>query len=160
MRWLPVPGYEGRYDVSDTGQVRSLISTRNLPVPRPHKANPNSSGYLALRLSDGQTTRTRLVHHLVLLAFVGPRPEGTEARHRNGRQTDNSVANLSWESHSVNMQDRVEHGTHRSRNTGKTVCDNGHAYTPENTYTGPNGWRQCRTCRNRAKRDHYRRSKA
>lgn len=52
------------------------------------------------------------VHHLVLLAFVGPRPPGMLARHFPDRTpTNNSLANLSWGTNSQNQMDRVTHGT-------------------------------------------------
>jgi hypothetical protein len=49
-------------------------------------------------------------HRLVLLAFVGPPPDGTEACHNNGIADDNRPENLRWDSHYANNQDRKRHG--------------------------------------------------
>ena len=54
---------------------------------------------------------TRYVHHLVLLAFVGARPPGTEARHLDGDPTNNAPENLAWGTHQENFMDCVKHGT-------------------------------------------------
>jgi hypothetical protein len=51
------------------------------------------------------------VHRLVLDAFVGPCPEGMEARHLNGNSMDNRLENLAWSTHAVNMADKFRHGT-------------------------------------------------
>lgn len=50
------------------------------------------------------------VHHLVLFAFIGPRPEGKECCHNNGNGFDNRVENLRWDTHLNNMEDRLRHG--------------------------------------------------
>lgn len=53
----------------------------------------------------------RQVHQLVLEAFVGPRPDGTEACHNNGTRTDNNLANLRWDTRKSNHADKKKHGT-------------------------------------------------
>lgn len=53
----------------------------------------------------------RLIHRLVLEAFVGPCPEGMEVAHRNGDPSDNRLDNLRWSTPVDNQADRVEHGT-------------------------------------------------
>ena len=55
-----------------------------------------------------------LVHHLVLRAFVGPRPDGTECCHEDGDPTNNAVANLRWDTPEGNWADRKRHGRARS----------------------------------------------
>lgn len=52
------------------------------------------------------------VHHMVLDAFMGERPEGTEARHGDGDSTNNRLDNLSWATHVDNESDKDRHGTH------------------------------------------------
>lgn len=98
--WRPVPGFENQYRVSNFGQVFSVRSGR---VLRPGRM---SSGHLSVSLGRGNTV---CVHALVLLAFVGDRPEGKEARHINGVPADNALSNLEWATRSRNAQDKKWH---------------------------------------------------
>lgn len=148
-RWVAVAGYEGMYEISDAGRVRSLdrldaqgnnISGRILrPDRRP-------SGHLRVTLCRESTTRRFWVHRLVLETFVAPMPAGTEACHNDGNPANNTPGNLRWDTKSANARDRRRHGTDsRAR---RTHCPSGHEYTEENTYLhGPSRtWRSCRTC--------------
>lgn len=151
--WRPVVGYEGCYEVSDRGRVKSLTrlvpskagSTRTSPG-RLLATPPTKGGGGYPRVSLGSNTNTRFVHLLVLEAFVGPRPEGMEGCHNDGNPANNRLDNLRWDTHSSNISDAVQHGTHT--NASKTHCPQGHPKTPENTYIAPKrGERQCRICR-------------
>lgn len=118
--WKPVVGAEGYYEVSNLGRVRSvsrLVRHSNLKDLRPAKgrvlklkAYPN--GYLFVSLSQGGAVKERQVSHLVLEAFVGPRPKGYNACHNNGNQKDNRLVNLRWDSTINNAGDKRAHGTH------------------------------------------------
>jgi hypothetical protein len=131
--WRPVVGYEGRYEVSDLGRVRSLDRTvwRDGPYRR-HQVtyrgrvravHQQEKGYVGLCLwKDGQTHSCR-VHQLVLEAFVGPCPEGMEALHGNGVRHDNRRINLRWGTPAENAADRVRHGTTPGANGH---CKRGH----------------------------------
>lgn len=114
-KWLPVVGFEGLYEVSDMGRVRSLDRLRAngklLMRGRVLKPHPNSkSGYLNVVLSRG-TKLTRLVHSLVLRAFVGPCPEGMECCHDDGNSGNCKLSNLRWDTHKNNNADKSRHGT-------------------------------------------------
>jgi len=112
--WKPVPGYEGLYEVSDLGRVRSL--------PRPGGNNRTYGGkiikgvvktpaYEVVALSRyGTETRYR-VHNLVALVFIGPRPPGQEVRHGPNGRLDNSLANLCYGTRAENAKDRTRDGT-------------------------------------------------
>lgn len=143
--WKPVPGYEGHYEVSDQGRVASLKwGKRRILKPSLR------SGYRAVHLSSGNVAKHLPVHRLVLLAFIGEPGPGEEACHGPNGDSDNSLANLRWGTHSANMLDRVEHGTHpKIRNSH---CPNGHEYSGDNLYVSPSGWRVCRACRNAVER--------
>lgn len=161
-QWLPVVGYEGLYEVSDHGMVRSLDTVKVDSLGRTrrgtgkilsHDTKPNK--YIYVNLKDKPRNRRAYVHHLVLEAFIGPRPEGHEACHNNGDRTDNRLANLRWDTVSENRLDIARMGRHNEGS--KPRCDNGHPFTDENTtYYGPgNRWRRCRSClatRQRSKR--------
>ena len=103
--WRDVPGFEGRYMVSDQGRVRSLLSGKMLALA------PDRGGYLLVCLvtSPGKH-KTAKVHHLVLSAFVGPKPPGHIARHRDGVRTRNVLSNLAWGTAQENADDRRAHG--------------------------------------------------
>lgn len=72
------------------------------------KQQENPDGYLRVSLyRRGQKRITRYVHRLVLLAFVGPCPDGMEACHGIGGSKDNRVDNLRWDTPSANVSDRI-----------------------------------------------------
>src|SRR5579863_5563618 len=109
--WLPIPGYEGFYDVSDLGRVRSLPrqgirSRHSTVILRPMLRHGYATVYL---MRDGSRT-TCYVHRLVLLAFVGPCPPGQETRHGPGGKSDNRLANLCWGTPPENWADKVRDG--------------------------------------------------
>lgn len=156
--WRSVVGYEGFYEVSDFGRVRSVDrlvrngrSGKRLRLGQEMRPYEVDEGHLRLCLRRDGRTRNRFVHHLVLEAFVGPCPDGLEACHGNGVPSDNRLSNLRWDTRSSNALDRVDHGrdNHRSR----TSCPDGHEYTPENTLMD-RGRRRCREC-NRIKCSDY-----
>lgn len=151
--WRPVVGFEGYYEVSDYGQVRSVDRTvqysdgrvRRYPAQElsatPHG---NHCGHLSVSLSRNGRSRGYLVHQLVLRAFVGPPPAGMESLHDNDMPTDNRLLNLSYGTRSDNTRDQVRNGRHNQ--ASKNKCVNGHEFTAENTYRRPSGGRRCRTC--------------
>jgi len=73
---------------------------------------PNDiNGYKQVQLRMNGKRLMKLVHVLVLEAFVGPRPHGKESAHWNGVRDDNRISNLRWATRSENNKDRVRHGT-------------------------------------------------
>lgn len=148
-RWRPVRDFEGLYEVSDLGRVRSLDRIRSSGMPlrgRVMSTKPRSDGYVPVTLwSRGQRT-VRLVHRVVLDSFVGPRPGQADAMHADGSRSNNSLPNLSWGTRSENINDQVRHGAHG--NASKDLCPSGHPYSGDNLYVYPGrAHRGCRTCR-------------
>jgi hypothetical protein len=102
--WKDVPGYEGQYQVSNEGRVKSFRRRKDGVLLAPGRM---PGGHLSVSLGRG---RSRCVHELVLLAFVGPRQPGQECLHGNGNPSDNHLANLRWGTRSENLRDKVLHG--------------------------------------------------
>lgn len=120
--WKPVVGYEGLYEVSDQGRVRSLPRVvenkgrwkrcKSRVHGRMLDPTQDDSGRLSVMLSRDGKARRYKVHRIVLNTFVGPRPPGMECRHFPDRdQKNNRLTNLSWGTHIENELDKVVHGT-------------------------------------------------
>lgn len=152
-RWLPISGFEGVYEVSDLGRIKSLPRSR-VPVDRILKPFANGSGHLLVDLRVNGQRHTVQVHLQVLGAFVGPTPAGMECRHLNGDPADNRLANLQYGTRSENTFDSVLHGTHPSSRV--THCPQNHEYTEDNTYVNPRlpRSRTCRVCMRQAQKDY------
>lgn len=158
-RWLPVVGYEGLYEVSDQGRVKSLerkVAYKDGRVrvnpARLRNPKPRPDGRLQLKMvHPDKPDRNVLLHRMVLEAFVGPCPEGMECLHENDNPQDNRLVNLRWGTRSENQADRVRNGLHH--NARKTHCKYGHEFTPENTRIRTTGFRNCRICDRQAKKD-------
>lgn len=146
--WRPVVGYEDSYKVSSYGRVRStdrLDSRGRRRAGKPLAPRRTSREHLAIALYANGTRRDYQLHHLVLEAFVGPRPPGMDGCHWNDDPSDNRASNLRWDTRSANAFDSVRNGRHHMAQV--VACPKGHAYTTENTYTYPSGSRACRECR-------------
>ena len=105
-KWADVKGYEGWYQVSNTGMVKRVMGQEHYLKP-----GYNMQGRLQVTLSKNGNLRRVQIHRLVLEAFVGPAAPGTECRHLDGDCTNNNDWNLEWATHTVNMNDTVYHGT-------------------------------------------------
>lgn len=98
--WKSIDGFEGFYEVSNFGNVRSLNwNTREVKNLSPFMQN---RGYLQVRLSDGKTYKAFMVHRLVAAAFVDGYSENMVVNHINERKTDNRACNLEWVTQSEN----------------------------------------------------------
>lgn len=112
IRYATIPGFPGYMAGSDgtiwscwsKGRIRKMSDAWKRLKPAKHP-----KGHLHVILSGG---RTRKVHHLVLEAFVGPRPDGMECRHFPDRDpANNRLENLQWGTSSENQADKRVHGT-------------------------------------------------
>jgi hypothetical protein len=113
--WKAIHGFEGLYEVSDAGRVRSIphATKRGIRGGKLKSLRLDKDGYLILDLWVGYGQFTRKVHRLVLETFVGECPKGHEACHYPDRdKRNNTLANLRWDTSSENKIDAVKHGTH------------------------------------------------
>lgn len=140
-----IPGYEDYYAVTRGGSVYSLprtVTRKNgtkYSVPGRRLRPGITDGYWLVNLAKG-SHRTKPVHLLVALTFIGPRPQGAQIRHLDGNRLNCHVDNLAYGTASENRYDSVLHGTHNS--TRKTECKNGHPFDALTSH----GTRRCRTC--------------
>ena len=90
--WCPIKGYEGLYEVSDQGRVRSLKFGKE----RILKPSRNTNGYLLVGLRKNGEKKTYKVHRLVVQTFI-PNPDNLqEINHIDEDKTNNKVQNLEW----------------------------------------------------------------
>lgn len=126
-QWRDVPGWEGFYEVSDLGRVRSVqrVVKRSNGWPQTVRSRVllapiGSHGYPRVNLSrPGGKPVQLLVHHLVLEAFIGPRPAGTETLHGNGVRDDCRLTNLRWGTSVENKADVKRHREERAAAAGR-----------------------------------------
>ena len=115
--WKPVIGFEGMYEVSDLGNVRSLSRSyiamdrwgnaqQYVRTGTARKPEITRAGYARVHLRAQSRGRKAAVHQLVAEAFIGPKPtKQHQINHKNGDKLDNRVQNLEW----VTAQENTQH---------------------------------------------------
>ena len=109
--WCPIKGYEGQYQVSDQGRVRSLKSGKERVL------NPVSDkdGYLQVSLYKNGEQKKCKVHRLVAQTFI-PNPNNLqEVNHKDEDKTNNYVQNLEW----CDVKYNINYGTRTKRQAEK-----------------------------------------
>lgn len=121
--WRPVIGYEGAYEISSFGRIRSLDRVVTIHPNRwggttekkikGDQMTPQirADGYPTLMLSLDGVKANKYLHHLVCEAFHGARPPGYEVAHNDGQPPNCRADNLRWSTPAENSQDRIRHGT-------------------------------------------------
>jgi hypothetical protein len=152
-RWLPVPGWEGYYSVSDMGRVRSEIRTVTYITGETRRYKGairrtflSDKGRHRVSLSRHGRDKTHLVSHLVAAAFLGPRPPGLDVCHGDGNASNDALENLRYDTRRENILDAVQHGTHHQ--TSKTHCPRDHRLIAPNLVPRcmRQGERRCLAC--------------
>src|SRR3954452_19954894 len=104
-RWGDLPGYEGLYKISDRGGVFNVRRQKAL------SGTITTGGYHQVRLTKpGEPARAYLVHALVLMAFVGPRPYGYVCNHKSGKKLLNELEQLEWCTQRANVAHAAKMG--------------------------------------------------
>ena len=116
--WRDIPGYEGRYQASSEGRIRSLdryvrvvshgVEAKRLVRGQILRPGKHKDGHVSVVLGHG--TPGRLVHQLVALTFLGPRPKGMEVCHNDGNPLNNAVSNLRYDTRRENILDKYRQG--------------------------------------------------
>lgn len=130
--WKDIEGYEGMYQVSDAGRVRSLdryvnhVTGKRITrgkIMRPH-AMPN--GYFTIGLSIGRRRRDYYIHRLVASAFIENKDGLPQVNHKDEDKSNNAACNLEWCDQSYNNNYGTKNKRFRaSRGTAIEMISNG-----------------------------------
>lgn len=122
MEWRQVVGYEGLYEVSDSGKVRSTNHiTNGVHVPSKELKPYMSDRYYRVKLYKDGKPKMAMVHRLVAQAFVDNPHKLPQVNHMNGNREDNSAANLEWCTASENQKHAIRTGLKDPENTVKAT---------------------------------------
>jgi len=120
--WKPIPTFDGVYEASSTGKIRSLNrivfhtsrwgKRQSQPISgKVLKPELTKAGYLQVSLSTAGKHRQYSVHGLVAAAFLGLRPKGFQVNHKDENRTNNFVSNLEY----VTPKQNNNYGNHNLR---------------------------------------------
>lgn len=125
--WKDIPGYEGEYQASTLGRIKSLDryidnypSGKRFQKGRVLKLRVSEKGRKRLCV-DIPGMKSALIHKLVMLTFVGPRPEGKEICHKDGNESNNCLSNLRYDTKANNQIDIYRYG--KKSSGGKLTVD-------------------------------------
>lgn len=115
--WKTIEGYEGRYEVSNAGKVRSLNYHRR-GIIKELKTSVDRYGYSCITLPmGGNRNKHFTVHRLVAAAFLENPESKAEVNHKDGNKLNNHVSNLEW----VTMQENQRHAWENGMKEGSRV---------------------------------------
>ena len=132
-QWKDIPGYIGYYQVSTSGKVRSLdrVCTNSLGYKRKIKGKKitgyiDRDGYKKVILypksNNWKNRKKHFIHQLVLLSFIGIRPNGLITRHIDGNNKNNNLKNLNYGTPMENSLDRKKHKTYIAKKGIENPC--------------------------------------
>ena len=125
--WRPIPGYDGLYEVSNCGRVRSYRHNRWGRSETPKIICGDNGHYLGVTLCKNGQNR-QYIHKLVAEVFI-PNPNHlSEVNHIDGDKRNNRVENLEWCSHKENMQHAADHALFKNRQRAVVCEETGEAF--------------------------------
>lgn len=105
--WKPVIGYEGLYEVSNSGEIKSIFYGKN---PKILKKSKTTTGYYKIELSKNKKRKSFKVHRLVAIAFIPNMENKPNINHIDGNPLNNNIDNLEWCTQKENVIHAVEIG--------------------------------------------------
>lgn len=103
--WRDIAGYEGIYQVSNLGNVRSIKSSTHAGIIR--KPDRGWGDYPVVTLILKSVRKRHYIHALVCAAFHGPRPPGHNVNHKDANRQNNHADNLEWVTQSENVRHAI-----------------------------------------------------
>lgn len=102
--WKNIKGYEGLYQISNLGRIKSLPRNGTKPIETIKKTTVDKYGYLRVSLSNKNKRKKVLVHRLVAQAFISNPQNKPQVNHIDGNKKNNVLENLEWCTNSENMK--------------------------------------------------------
>lgn len=118
--WKPIAGYEGLYEVSDSGLVRSLCAGR-WKTTMLRKPVPDKDGYLTVILKKDGKCVNHKIHRLVAEAFLPNKNNLPVVNHKDENKQNNTVSNLEWCTHQYNLA----YGSHATASCKPVIAVDG-----------------------------------
>lgn len=160
--WKDIKGYEGLYQVSDLGKIKSLA--KNVKMPKGGirkqkekilKPNIDKDGYFRVALTTNKKRKDYYVHRLVAQTFIKNTNNKNQVNHKDGNKQNNSIDNLEW----CTVKENIHHAIHilkkRMKKVDKYTLDNIYIETYEsieeaglkNNIKSQHIWRCCNNIR-------------
>jgi hypothetical protein len=116
--WKDINGYEGYYQISNFGKIKSLPRVLKNRIKKETILKPsiNNHGYVACGLTINKKYKRFLIHRLVAEAFIENTQDKPFINHINGIKDDNRIENLEWVTHSENVKHAYDIGIKKSKN--------------------------------------------
>lgn len=106
--WRPVEGWP--YSISNLGRLRRDVTITSTTAGRILRPGLDVYGYARTALGSSGKRRYVMIHALVAVAFIGPRPPGHTVNHKNAVKTDNRAENLEWATPAQQKRHAMLHG--------------------------------------------------
>ena len=154
-KWRPVVGYEGLYEVSNLGRVKSLPRVEDqfygtrLTSERILKQSPDKKGYMMAWLYKNKKRATMKVHRLVAIAFIPNSECKPQIDHINAIKTDNRLCNLRWCTGKENFHNPISY----RRNSDSKFGDKNHNAKSVNQFSINGDYIRTWKCINDIKRE-------